>query len=90
MREFRGNIKDEEVVVDGGSDPHGRWTAPQACYVRENQGWGAPLSTLSLFFLYVNMFKETFLQLETLAVKVYTITLAYFNLFLQDCRPCRH
>ena len=26
--------------MDGGSVSHGRWTAPQECYVRENQGWG--------------------------------------------------
>ena len=23
-----------------GPGSHGRWTAPQACYVRDNKGWG--------------------------------------------------
>ena len=35
MREDRDNITGDDVVVGGGSPSHGRWTAPQACYVRE-------------------------------------------------------
>ena len=38
--EYRGHITGEEVVVGGGSDSHGRWTAPQACYGWDNKGWG--------------------------------------------------
>ena len=40
MREYRGYITGGEVVVGGGSDSHGRWTAPQACYVRDKKGRG--------------------------------------------------
>ena len=40
MREYQGHATGDEVVVVGGSDSRGRWTAPQACYDEDNKGWG--------------------------------------------------